>query len=163
KFPEARANVQEYVAKTWMEWAQAERPRRETIDIYDRLFSLQQALKLEGSDRPLEIVWGIGVARWKLPPQELDHPILEQMVVTEPSDEPTYVPTISGIGEMFGTLGAPSAPKSIDDIRAAGEQAGTPQFFFPKPFNEEQISIVERLENPDVDGVVVQGPPGTGK
>jgi very-short-patch-repair endonuclease len=303
KFPEARAKVQEYVAKTWTEWAQAERPRRETIDIYDRLFSLQQALKLEGSDRPLEVVWGMGVARWKLPPHELDHPIVEQLVeleldeagaiqvrprgvepilalkpftatnnpgtdlvarfarehfaklpperelspferetftpivryacaqfdragryhpdhasqddrkvpdagpnlvitdtwalyarprsdnffvadldrlkeaveaaellpgpavalVTEPSDEPTYVPTISGIGGMFGAPDTPSATTSIDDIRAAGEPARTRQFFFPKPFNEEQISIVERLENPDVEGVVVQGPPGTGK
>ncbi len=303
KFPEARAKVQEYVAKTWTEWAQAERPRRETIDIYDRLFSLQQALKLEGSDRPLEVVWGMGVARWKLPPHELDHPIVEQLVeleldeagaiqvcprgvdpilalkpftatnnpgtdlvarfarehfaklpperelspferetftpilryacaqfdragryhpdyasqddrkvpdagpnlvitdtwalyarprsdnffvadlerlkeaveavellpgpavalVTEPSDEPTYVPTISGIGGMFGAPDAPSATTSIGDIRAAAEQTGTRQFFFPKPFNEEQISIVERLENPGVEGVVVQGPPGTGK
>lgn len=57
RFPEAKAKVQEYLSKSWIEWAQAERPRRETIDIYDRLFSLQQALKLEGSDRPLEVVW----------------------------------------------------------------------------------------------------------
>jgi hypothetical protein len=83
RFPEARAKVQEYVAKPWAEWAHAERPRRETIGIYDRLFSLQQALKLEGSDRPLEVVWGIGVARWKLPPNELDHPIVEQLVELE--------------------------------------------------------------------------------
>ena len=33
--------------------------------------------------------------------------------------------------------------------------------FFPKPYNEEQIEIVRRLEK--TDGVVVQGPPGTGK
>jgi hypothetical protein len=35
------------------------------IDIYDRLFSVQQALELEGSDRPLEVVIGMGVARWR--------------------------------------------------------------------------------------------------
>lgn len=33
--------------------------------------------------------------------------------------------------------------------------------FFPKPFNDEQVEIVRRLEVND--GVVVQGPPGTGK
>ena len=33
--------------------------------------------------------------------------------------------------------------------------------FFPKPFNEDQIAIIRRLETSD--GVVVQGPPGTGK
>ncbi|WP_319408749.1 AAA domain-containing protein [uncultured Desulfosarcina sp.] len=33
--------------------------------------------------------------------------------------------------------------------------------YFPKPFNQEQVSIAERLEQ--ADGMVVQGPPGTGK
>ena len=33
--------------------------------------------------------------------------------------------------------------------------------FFPKPFNNEQVAIIRRLEK--ADGVVVQGPPGTGK
>ena len=32
---------------------------------------------------------------------------------------------------------------------------------FPKPFNDDQISIIHRLD--EADGVVVQGPPGTGK
>lgn len=36
-----------------------------------------------------------------------------------------------------------------------------PEFYFPKPFNEAQIQIIEQLEQND--GVVVQGPPGTGK
>jgi very-short-patch-repair endonuclease len=35
------------------------------------------------------------------------------------------------------------------------------ELYFPKPFNEEQVQIIDRLEN--ADGVVVQGPPGTGK
>lgn len=34
-------------------------------------------------------------------------------------------------------------------------------FFFPLPYNDEQISVVKALE--EYDGVVVQGPPGTGK
>lgn len=35
------------------------------------------------------------------------------------------------------------------------------ELFFPLPFNEEQVSIVQQLEHSN--GVVVQGPPGTGK
>lgn len=35
------------------------------------------------------------------------------------------------------------------------------ELFFPLPFNEEQVKIVQRLEHSN--GVVVQGPPGTGK
>jgi very-short-patch-repair endonuclease len=303
RFPEAKANVEDYIAQAWTQWAQSERPRRETIDIYDRLFSLQQALKLEGSDRPLEVVWGMGVARWKVPPHELDHPIVEQLVeleldeaaavlvrpravdpiialkafaamdnpgtdlvarfarehfsklpperelspfeketftpilrygcaqfdragryhpdhaqaddrkvppagpnlvvtdtwvlyarprsdnfftadlerlrqavetaaslpgptvalVTEPSDEPTYVPSISGIGGLMGPRHGDVQAGSVDRAAAAAEQVALRQFFFPKAFNDEQIAIVERLESLDVEGVVVQGPPGTGK
>ena len=83
RFPEIKKEVEDYIGQAWTQWAEAERPRRQTIDIYDRLFSLQQALKLEGSDKPLEVVWGIGVARWKLPPHELDHPLVEQLVELE--------------------------------------------------------------------------------
>jgi len=83
RFPDVKAEIDNYLSQTWATWAQAERPRRETIGIYDRLFSLQQALKLDGSDKPLEVVWGMGVARWKLPPNELDHPLIEQLVELE--------------------------------------------------------------------------------
>ena len=86
RFPEAKEKIENYIAQAWTQWAEAERPRRETIDIYDRLFSLQQALKLEGSDRPLEVVLGMGVARWKVPPNELDHPIVERLVELELDD-----------------------------------------------------------------------------
>lgn len=38
---------------------------------------------------------------------------------------------------------------------------GAKDLFFPMPYNDEQVSIVQKLYNND--GVVVQGPPGTGK
>ncbi len=38
---------------------------------------------------------------------------------------------------------------------------GVRELYFPLPYNEEQLSIVRKLEAND--GVVVQGPPGTGK
>jgi hypothetical protein len=84
-------------------------------------------------------------------------------LVTEPSDEPTYVPSISGIGAFIGARYASTSVESVNQARDATEQIGSRQFFFPKAFNDEQIAIVERLESQDVEGVVVQGPPGTGK
>jgi very-short-patch-repair endonuclease len=301
RFPEAKAEVEDYVTQTWHDWAQAEVPRRETIAIYDRLFSLQQALRFDGSEKPLEVVWGMGIGRWKVPPNELDHPLVEQLVeleldgasailvrprgvdpivalkpftatenpgtdmvmrfarehfaklgadrelspfdketfvpvlryacgqldrggqyrpdsvpaddrsvpeagsnlvvtdtwaiyarprsenfftldlerlrsaveeaeelpgpagglVTEPSDKPTYKPSIPGLGGIFGGSGSGSAAPAPEV--ASAQQALDRKFYFPKPFNDEQIAIVERLENTDVEGVVVQGPPGTGK
>jgi AAA domain-containing protein len=45
----------------------------------------------------------------------------------------------------------------------ATADAGPETFFFPLPFNDDQIEIIRRLEAKDSTGVVVQGPPGTGK
>jgi hypothetical protein len=53
--------------------------------------------------------------------------------------------------ENIGGIGA----SPMESSRAAGE------LYFPKPFNSEQVQIIDRLEN--AGGVVVQGPPGTGK
>lgn len=38
---------------------------------------------------------------------------------------------------------------------------GARELYFPMPYNDEQVSIIQKLESND--GVVVQGPPGTGK
>ena len=84
-------------------------------------------------------------------------------LVTEPSDEPTYVLPKTGIGGQAGTPYADAGTGSVEQAKAAAEQTGPQQFFFPKAFNDEQIAIVRRLESPEVEGVVVQGPPGTGK
>src|ERR1019366_6806852 len=64
-------------------------------------FSLQQALKLEGADRPLEVVWGMGVARWKLPPHELNHPIVEQLVELELDDAAAIIVRPRGVDPIM--------------------------------------------------------------
>lgn len=43
----------------------------------------------------------------------------------------------------------------------AAPTTSTSELYFPKPFNAEQVQIIDRLEHSS--GVVVQGPPGTGK
>lgn len=46
--------------------------------------------------------------------------------------------------------------------RGRSDGGGTPEeLFFPLPYNDEQVTIVQRLER--AAGVCVQGPPGTGK
>ena len=76
-------------------------------------------------------------------------------LVTEPSNErqsPTRGIDIGGPG----TEGTGSGQTA-----SGGEPEELEDFYFPKPFNDEQIAIVKRLEV--ADGMVVQGPPGTGK
>ncbi|WP_194724092.1 AAA domain-containing protein [Noviherbaspirillum malthae] len=46
-------------------------------------------------------------------------------------------------------------------LSSSDSPAGAFELFFPLPYNDEQVSIIQKLESND--GVVVQGPPGTGK
>lgn len=64
-----------YTREIWSPWALEEKPRRQAIDLYNGLFALRQALE-GGAEQPVELVWGIGVARWKRPLGTLHHPLL---------------------------------------------------------------------------------------
>lgn len=85
--------------------------------------------------------------------KKLDNPELPlssvvKAIVTEPltEHEPITLPNFRGIC-TFGN-------SSLSNTEAQ-------ELFFPMPYNEEQVNILQRLEHSD--GVVVQGPPGTGK
>jgi hypothetical protein len=80
RMPEVRAALDAYLQGPWARWAAEERPRRETIATYDALFSTHQAIQSEGADQPLELVWGIGLARWRVGGQVIDHPLIGQLV-----------------------------------------------------------------------------------
>ena len=58
----------------------AERPRRKTIALYNKLFALQQTMAIEGAETPIELVWGMGVALWKKDGARttVKHPLLTQ-------------------------------------------------------------------------------------
>lgn len=69
-------------------------------------------------------------------------------LVTPPSDAaPDVTPVV-----FRGMSGMTREGHSPADAR---------ELYFPKPYNQEQVTVVEQLERSD--GVVVQGPPGTGK
>lgn len=65
--------------------------------------------------------------------------------VKEPADEPREKPK----KQYRGLLGGADVQEPSEDL------------FFPRPYNEEQLSIIRELDREQ--GVVVQGPPGTGK
>ncbi len=46
-------------------------------------------------------------------------------------------------------------------LSSSADGVGLSELYFPMPYNEEQVSIIRKLEANN--GVVVQGPPGTGK
>ena len=71
-------------------------------------------------------------------------------IVTDPAQTNSVVelPCFRGVSAAYHD-GSGSAGKKAQDL------------YFPKPFNDEQVRVVQLLESND--GVIVQGPPGTGK
>ena len=53
-------------APLWSAWAAGEIPRRKTISLYGDLFAIKHQLESEETAKPHELVWGVGVAAWKL-------------------------------------------------------------------------------------------------
>ena len=81
----------------------------------------------------------------------LDLPEVVAALVTDPSDTTTDVilPSFRGLS-MVGFQNEPGS-----------SPGGVKELYFPMPYNDEQVQIIQNLELHD--GVVVQGPPGTGK
>jgi very-short-patch-repair endonuclease len=78
--PEFVAAYQEYCNGPWLAWAEVERPRRQSIAIYNQLFEALQRMVASGDDTPIECLFGMGIARWQHPAGRIDVPIIEQMV-----------------------------------------------------------------------------------
>ena len=312
---EFRSMWRDYVEGPWANWAEVERPRRRSIDTYNRLYQIHQRMMAFGEDTPVEMVFGLGIARWRIDTERINIPLIEQSVELEmdetgtisvrprqflpqlvmaafhqhqiegseaaqkdvgqrflrmaddpdvgfsPFEKSTFesilrtcstrlsergiyhpdeiqsaadrrLPAVDNVLRVSDTWvlfarqrtedgrrndirrliqriddiedehGLPPAgvrfvvapsdrlTSDIDDgfidlvsrsldipeapkVRSGGDEAnhgGTGSarekgsaLFFPLPFNDEQETILRRLEDPDADGVLVQGPPGTGK
>jgi hypothetical protein len=91
-----------------------------------------------------------------LAPNEDKLPVLEGAARTLVMGPRDGLDKIRPLGDKIGTS---------DSVGAAwGSEPVDPEhgdLFFPKPFNDDQVQIIRRLEKSD--GIVVQGPPGTGK
>jgi len=78
---DAEAALVAYISK-WQEWAAREIPRRKTISLYSDLFALRHQLHAEQTANPVEFVWGLGMASWKLSfdgkPFDFLYPLLTQ-------------------------------------------------------------------------------------
>lgn len=78
--PEIQEHYDWYVENQWEPWAAAEKPRRKSIAVYNKLFALQQTISSEGAETPIELVWGIGYSTWKKEGQanSVKYPLLVQ-------------------------------------------------------------------------------------
>jgi very-short-patch-repair endonuclease len=80
---EFQAAFDAWLAGPWAEWERAERPRRKSIAFYNRLFEFQQRSASMGDDTPMEIVFGVGIARWAHALGRVNAPLVEASVELE--------------------------------------------------------------------------------
>jgi hypothetical protein len=73
----------EYVDGPWARWAEVERPRRRSIDTYNRLYQIHQRMTAFGEDTPVEMVFGLGIARWRMGKERINVPLIEQSIELE--------------------------------------------------------------------------------
>ena len=69
-----------YVNGPWKRWTEAEKPRRASIGIYDKLFNLLQTVETEGAETASELVWGIGLAVWNKEGKRVRYPLVSGLV-----------------------------------------------------------------------------------
>ncbi len=81
--PEFRRLWQDYLDGPWAAWARVERPRRRSIDFYNKLYQIHQRMLSMGEETPVELVFGVGMARWKVMEQRISAPLIEQLVEIE--------------------------------------------------------------------------------
>lgn len=77
---EVRAQFATYLDARWRPWAQTEKPRRATIRIYSRLFTLEQQLEGSIAESQLEVVWGVGIGVWNVDGTIVRYPIVGRLV-----------------------------------------------------------------------------------
>ncbi|NNG64816.1 hypothetical protein HKD51_24910, partial [Pseudomonas fragi] len=64
---EIKAQLKSYSQTAWRLWAQEEKQRRKSIELYAELFLLVQQMQGNLGDAQLELVWGMGVSTWEHP------------------------------------------------------------------------------------------------
>ncbi len=77
---EVETQLKIYLKNHWAPWAIHEKRRRESISLYATLFTLKQ--QLEGSivESQLELVWGAGIAVWKMGDVSVSYPLVSRLV-----------------------------------------------------------------------------------
>lgn len=89
--PEFTALWKAYLDGPWQSWAKVERPRRRSIDFYNKIYQIHQRIVSMGDDTPIELVFGLGIARWRLGDDRLNIPLIEQLIEVRLEDDGTLV------------------------------------------------------------------------
>jgi len=153
--PDIVERLDRYLADSWAAWAALERPRRQTIGVHRRLQEMARLAGAAGNGRSCEIVWGIGVSRWRRQGRELDLPLLERLVeieVLENSDaeiriRPRMVDgTVNLRAFEAPTSAARKAGENVERLLEPTERGGEFSPFQPESFRPILSAISSQLD-----------------
>jgi len=162
--PEIQHLFTDYRDRIWTEWSKSEKPRRQTISLYEKLFHLQQRMETESAETPLEFVWGMGMVLWKKSGLTIRHPLITQQVEFLPleGDMTLRIRPTSREAQIeadpFLPLELPELPnfeRTSRETLRAGE-------LLPTPFETTIVSAIARsaAERFDTSGVFLPNDPG---
>ena len=151
-YPGLASRLDAYVAGPWTRWAQAEKPRRRTMAIHARLSDMSPAG--DPADPSDEIVWGIGVSRWRREGNVIVLPVLERSVAVEIAEngEIRVRPRMTGaIADLRGfqagqASGPAAAVESSRRILDAIERDGEVSPFVPDSFEPILRMVSSQLD-----------------
>ena len=125
KLDEFKIAWQAFLEGPYTKWREEEIPRRQTIHIYADLFGLNRAMEVDSASDPIELVWGIGLALWKVHGKIIEYPLLVQGVEVQIDDRTMNLHVCPRESEVlielspFSALnnaGASAARKSMSDF-----------------------------------------------
>jgi hypothetical protein len=119
-------------SRNWNHWAEAERPAREAMKVFETLYALHGDIERQGER--IELLLGDGRLTWNVGPtgqgdDRVDHPVLLQRVdlVFDP-DVPEFRVVDSDRGpELYGPLllaGGTLSGEKLDELSRELEQGG---------------------------------------
>lgn len=155
---QVEVGLREYVA-LWVAWAVGEEPRRRSIALYTDLFFLKHQMGALETARPMELVWGIGVASWLLSCGEkrvrFEYPLLTQAVELS-LDEQTMAmevrPRTTGTRVEMGMVAACSVPGAAEVEVAMREQLQQHGAAVVTPFDASGYADLLKLAATNLDG-----------
>jgi AAA domain len=150
--------LETYCAGPWAKWAETEKPRRRSIAIYQRLFEIAQRLLQSGGSESIELVWGIGIARWNRQSEHIDIPMIERAVEIEIADlanaDITVRPrAVSARVELraFEKLAPATLALAEDAARRCLRTLETPDSEGVSPFRRETFEPILRICGSQLD------------
>lgn len=69
-----------YLTNEWRPWAESEKLRRKTIQLYAKLFTLKQQLEGGIVETQIELLWGVGIGLWQTESGAVNYPLLGRLV-----------------------------------------------------------------------------------